>query len=102
MPTFYLLSNANQEHEKFEDRKIAVLNRDLYGASTTNFGTMPKLSAEAVTSSRSDPLTRNDPLGPLEERLKKIEEDAAASKTLSLVTAAVAVTAMYAMTLMKK
>mmetsp|Transcript_20296 Transcript_20296/g.41809 ORF Transcript_20296/g.41809 Transcript_20296/m.41809 type:complete len:159 (+) Transcript_20296:54-530(+) len=76
--------NAEIEHEKFEDRKVAILNREMGGAPAAN-----------TTASSSSPAD------PLEERLRKIELDAVASKTLSLVSTAVAVGAVCAMTLMK-
>ena len=59
-----------QEHDKYEDRKVAIITRGEGGETTTTGKT-----------SSSDPL---------EERLQKIEEDAAASKKLSQLSVALA------------
>ena len=76
----YFLST--QEHAKYEDYKIAIVNRAT--------GNVPE-KAESVVSS-------DDAIA---ERLRKIEEDAAASKTLSMISTAVAVGLVAVMALMK-
>lgn len=73
---------ATQEHAKYEDYKIAIVNRAT--------GNVPE-KAESVVSS-------DDAIA---ERLRKIEEDAAASKTLSMISTAVAVGLVAVMALMK-
>ena len=69
---FLLIFLAMQEHYKYEDRKVAILNREIAGG-TASTGKSP---------SSSDPAA---------ERLRKIEEEAAASKKLSQVSVALAV-----------
>jgi len=79
--------NANIEHEKFEARKTAILNR-----STSSRG----LSFEKSVSFRA--IESSDPLA---ERLQKIEEDAAASKRLAQISVTLAVGIVAGLTLMK-
>lgn len=78
---FYFLA-THQEHAKYEDYKFAIVNR-----ATGN--TPEKTHSE---DSSDDPLA---------ERLRKIEKDSAASKTLSMISTAVAVGLVGVMALTK-
>lgn len=75
--------NAEIEHDKWEDRKVAILARE--------DGSMP------VTA--TTPLSSSDPLA---ERLRKIEAEVAASKRLSQLGVCLAVGIAAGMTLMKR
>ena len=63
-----------QEHYKYEDRKVAILNREIAGGTAS--------TGKSSSPSSSDPVA---------ERLRKIEEEAAASKKLSQFSIALAV-----------
>ncbi len=78
----YLYFLATQEHAKYEEYKLAIVNRAT--------GNAPEKTKSVASSDDA-----------LAERLRKIEEDAAATKTLSMISTAVAVGLVGAMALMK-
>lgn len=80
--------NAEIEHDKYQDFKAACLNRETFNAS---------LNLSAVNLSEKGRPSSD----PLAERLEKIEEEAAASKKLSLISTALAVGVVGAMAMMK-
>jgi glucokinase len=74
--------NAELEHEKFEARKVAILTRENESRSPA-----------APTANKSS--------DPLEERLRKIEKDAANSRKLSQIVVGLAVCIAAGMALVK-
>jgi hypothetical protein len=91
-PPLYFYVFSKQEYEKYEDRKLAILNRVGGNAMAEAVPADKRSTSLPLLPSSSDPLA---------ERLKKIEEEAAASKKLAQISVGLAVAVAFAMTVTK-